>query len=132
MVSTFHGINIVRRTELTNKVKSVSPKDSCPPAIQKDNLRLFPDRTLALLYFSLMQGVVPRAFKEAVIIPLQKQIGMDPLQLHNYRPISLLPYSDKLLEAHVAKLLCAFIEETNFSRSPPPTKQVFGPPTRPN
>jgi len=41
---------------------------------------------------SLCSGVVPAAFKHAVVQPLLKKKTLDPLVLSNFRPFSKLPF----------------------------------------
>lgn len=48
------------------------------------------------------------------MIPLLKKLGADSRNVGNYRPISLLPYLAKILEAHVAKCLSDFLEASDY------------------
>lgn len=43
-----------------------------------------------------------------------KKAGTDPLIPSNFRPISLLPFLGKILEAHVANCLSTFVEHTHY------------------
>lgn len=61
---------------------------------------------------SLATGVVPKSWKRAKIIPLFK--SGDKQLLNNYRPISLTPYSCKLLEHIIHKHIMEFLEENNI------------------
>ena len=47
---------------------------------------------------SLAKGVVPSAFKHAIVKPLLKKANLDPENLKNYRPVSNLPFFSKVLE----------------------------------
>ena len=47
---------------------------------------------------SLADGCFPSVFKRAVVRPLLKKAGLDASQLKNYRPVSNLSFSSKLLE----------------------------------
>ncbi|XP_078509870.1 uncharacterized protein LOC144769584 [Lissotriton helveticus] len=112
--TTFQCIGQDQLLDYLNIIKSGSTNDVCPPEVQKSIFKAFPKITLSLLNLSLTQGTVPQAFKEAVIIPLQKKQGVDPQRPNNIRPISLLPFSAEVLETHIAKTLSSFIEKTNF------------------
>ena len=57
---------------------------------------------------SLFQGIFPKIWKIAIIIPLHKGYG-DPSIPASYRPISLCPCSGKLLEKIVHKQLISFL-----------------------
>lgn len=47
-----------------------------------------------------------------IILPILKKPGADSSVLSNFRPISLLPYLGKVLEAHVTTCLSSFIESS--------------------
>eukprot|EP00117_Sycon_ciliatum_P019099 scpid40375/ scgid17431/ RNA-directed DNA polymerase from mobile element jockey; Reverse transcriptase len=69
---------------------------------------------------SLETGIVPSAFKKALVRPLYK--SGDPTSPGNYRPVSLLPIASKLLEKLVQRQLVAFLDEHNVL---PPTQFAF-------
>ena len=67
---------------------------------------------MAILFnYSLEQGVCPKAWKMATIIPIFKKRGC-PTQPRNYRPISLLPCIAKLFEKLVANQLQTYLSAT--------------------
>ena len=56
---------------------------------------------------SLTSGVFPTIFKSAIVRPTLKKPSLDSECLHNYRPISTLPFLSKILEKIVlSQLLC--------------------------
>uniref|UniRef100_A0A803JKC4 Reverse transcriptase domain-containing protein n=1 Tax=Xenopus tropicalis TaxID=8364 RepID=A0A803JKC4_XENTR len=57
---------------------------------------------------SLASGTFPSLFKQACVKPILKKATLDPSCLSNYRPVSLLPLTSKLLERLV------FSRVTNF------------------
>jgi hypothetical protein len=61
---------------------------------------------------SLASGVVPRAFKTAVIVPVYKGKGKSKRDPASYRPIALLPSMAKVLEIVVRDDLEAFLAST--------------------
>lgn len=127
-MSELPAIIKVRLIDLLTKVKLGSRTDTCPQRVQKEVSSLFPDPALSLLNDSLSQGLVPSSFKEAIVVPSLKKAGNDPHTLKNYRPISLLPYLAKVLEPHVTRCFCSFLEETYF---PDPYKAGFRQPILP-
>lgn len=60
--------------------------------------------------YSLQTGVLPAAFKPAVVKPLLKKSSLDPSILNNYRLVSNLLFLSKILE----KLFFVFIQLNNF------------------
>ena len=63
---------------------------------------------------SLESGTVPRAFKKAVVNPLNKKPNVNPEVLSNYRPVSNRPYMSKILERAVADQLQTHLDSSNF------------------
>uniref|UniRef100_A0A8C5N3A7 Reverse transcriptase domain-containing protein n=1 Tax=Leptobrachium leishanense TaxID=445787 RepID=A0A8C5N3A7_9ANUR len=57
---------------------------------------------------SLSTGSFPSAFKHALVTPLLKKPSLDPNSPSNYRPVSLLPFTSKLLEKLVFNRLSLF------------------------
>lgn len=64
---------------------------------------------------SLDSGVVPRSWKSAKVLPLHK--SGDKQLLSNYRPISLTPYSCKMLEHIIHKHIIEFLDSNNILSS---------------
>ena len=63
---------------------------------------------------SLTTGVFPTAFKQARVTPLLKKPTLNPAQVENYRPISLLPFLSKVLERTVFNQVSEFLSENNL------------------
>ena len=66
----------------------------------------------AIFNASLAAGELPRAFKQADIVPVYK--SGDRETASNYRPISLLPIVSKLLEKIVSTQLKAFLASNSL------------------
>src|SRR3977135_1564203 len=62
-----------------------------------------------LINLSLSTGVVPKSFKHALATPLFKNSKLESNSMSNYRPISNLMYSSKLLERCVSKQLNSYL-----------------------
>ena len=60
---------------------------------------------------SIMNGIFPKAMKQAEVIPLYKGKEMDVRM--NYRPISLLITISKILEKIIYKRLYSFLNNNN-------------------
>ena len=57
-------------------------------------------------------GLVPENMKKAVVAPLLKKQGLDPIP-NNYRPVSNLSFISKLIEGVVARQLTSFCAKKN-------------------
>uniref|UniRef100_A0A8C5QUL3 Reverse transcriptase domain-containing protein n=1 Tax=Leptobrachium leishanense TaxID=445787 RepID=A0A8C5QUL3_9ANUR len=56
----------------------------------------------------------PSAFKHALVTPLLKKPSLDPNSPSNYRPVSLLPFTSKLLEKLVFNRLSLFLSSNSL------------------
>uniref|UniRef100_A0A8C5WG18 Reverse transcriptase domain-containing protein n=1 Tax=Leptobrachium leishanense TaxID=445787 RepID=A0A8C5WG18_9ANUR len=63
---------------------------------------------------SLSTGSFPSAFKHALVTPLLKKPSLDPNSPSNYRPVSLLPFTSKLLEKLVFNRLSIFLSSNSL------------------
>lgn len=70
-------------------------------------------KLLAVLNCSWKRGIVPQAWKEAILIPVQKK-GKDPVEPNAYRPISLLSCVGKLMERMINNRLMGHLEEKHI------------------
>uniref|UniRef100_A0A8C5N4G9 Reverse transcriptase domain-containing protein n=1 Tax=Leptobrachium leishanense TaxID=445787 RepID=A0A8C5N4G9_9ANUR len=63
---------------------------------------------------SLSTGSFPSAFKHALVTPLLKKPSLDTNSPSNYRPVSLLPFTSKLLEKLVFNRLSLFLSSNSL------------------
>uniref|UniRef100_A0A8C5PJI2 Reverse transcriptase domain-containing protein n=1 Tax=Leptobrachium leishanense TaxID=445787 RepID=A0A8C5PJI2_9ANUR len=63
---------------------------------------------------TLSTGSFPSAFKHALVTPLLKKPSLDPNSPSNYRPVSLLPFTSKLLEKLVFNRLSLFLSSNSL------------------
>uniref|UniRef100_A0A3B1IJ57 Reverse transcriptase domain-containing protein n=1 Tax=Astyanax mexicanus TaxID=7994 RepID=A0A3B1IJ57_ASTMX len=63
---------------------------------------------------SLTSGVFPTAFKQAHVTPLLKKPSLNPAQVDNYRPVSLLPFLSKTLERAVLNQVSGFLSQNDL------------------
>ena len=94
--------------------RSSSPADPIPVSVLCEIIDWVCPSITHAINSSLTSGVVPSAFKAAIVRPILKKPGSDPEILSNYRPISLLPFLSKVLEKVVAKQLTAHLEKHNL------------------
>ena len=71
--------------------------DVLPTNVLKSHLNDILPLLTRLVNLSLKQGVFPLKWKQAIVRPLIKKIGLE-LELSNYRPVSNLSFLSKLIE----------------------------------
>ena len=62
---------------------------------------------------SISESKFPTMLKHAVITPLLKKPNLDPLDVKNYRPVSNLPFTSKLIERIICKQLINYLNANN-------------------
>jgi len=67
-----------------------------------------------LFSLSLQQGVVPVALTSAYICPRLKKPGLDSADVKNYKPISNLKVTSKLLDRLVASQLLTYLSDNKL------------------
>ena len=106
VLSQFETVSIDNFTKIVLASKSTTClSDPLPAKVVKELFPILGPTLLNIVNTSLSTGVVPSAFKTAVIKPLLKKPNLDPDVLNNYRPISNLPFISKVLERIVANQL---------------------------
>uniref|UniRef100_A0A3Q3FRJ7 Reverse transcriptase domain-containing protein n=1 Tax=Labrus bergylta TaxID=56723 RepID=A0A3Q3FRJ7_9LABR len=88
--------------------------DFIPTTFLKEVFNTVGPSILSIINSSLAEGVVPSAFKHAVVQPLLKKPNLDPTDFNNFRPISKLPFLSKVLEKVVSTQLLSFMTENNL------------------
>ncbi|KAK3506182.1 hypothetical protein QTP70_003066 [Hemibagrus guttatus] len=63
---------------------------------------------------SLTSGHVPTIFKKARVIPILKKPALDPSDISNYRPVSLLSFPSKILKHVVCNQLSDYLMQNNL------------------
>ncbi len=108
-------LSLTTSEEVSNTIKASkktnTPLEIFPSRFYPDLLPEILSQLVLLFNSSFSSGLVPDAFKNAIVKPLLKKPNLDPNDPNNYRPISLLPFLSKILERLVhARLL----EHMNF------------------
>ncbi|KJZ70171.1 hypothetical protein HIM_10431 [Hirsutella minnesotensis 3608] len=101
--------------EIEEKVMTAKPwkapgEDELPTAVWRQLWPGAKDRIFALFEASLRDGVVPRQWRIAKIVPLKKPNKDDYTVAKAWRPISLLSTLGKILEAVVAERISYAVE----------------------
>ena len=108
--------NEVRRFIMQSPSKHC-PLDPLPTWLLKLCLGSLLPSITNIINESLLSGVVPAAFKTALITPLLKKPSLDPCVLANYRPVSNLPFLSKVLERVVLNQLNDYIASNNLQEN---------------
>ena len=111
---------IVSENDVLNEIKKLKNKKSVGvDGISVQVLKSFADilskPITYLINRSITEGKVPKQWKIAKVIPLHKK--GDRSDPDNYRPISLLPCTSKILERLVQSQLLRFLQENNILSS---------------
>ena len=98
---------------LCNKLKSGTSSgcDELKPDIIKSVSDLIAAPLAHIFNLSLTSGSVPSKLKNAKVVPIFKK--GDRHDIHNYRPISLLPVLSKILERIIYKRLLNYLSKLN-------------------
>lgn len=106
----------VTNDDVSKLVLSIRSKAVGSDLIGRDMIIFIIDSVLPvithIINFSLVNSVFPSSWRNAFVTPLAK--CSNPNIPSHYRPISILPYLSKVLEAVVHKQLTKFIEKTSY------------------
>jgi len=98
----------IRRVIMASPTKSCM-LDPIPTFLLKEVVDdLLPFLT-AMVNTSLREGYVPGSQKHAVVSPLLKKSSLDPAEMKNYRPVSNLTFTSKLVERIVTEQLVQYL-----------------------
>ncbi|KAK3508055.1 hypothetical protein QTP70_011851, partial [Hemibagrus guttatus] len=111
-LSTVASEEVLQITRSCNP--TTCPLDPIPSAmLQTISPDLLPFIT-TVINRSLTSGHVPTAFKKARVIPILKKPALDPSDISNYRPVSLLSFLSKILERVVCNQLSDYLMQNNL------------------
>ncbi|KAK3564743.1 hypothetical protein QTP86_024963 [Hemibagrus guttatus] len=111
-LSTVAAEEVLQITQSCNP--TTCPLDPIPSAmLQTISPDLLPFIT-TVINGSLTSGHVPSAFKKARVIPILKKPALDPSDISNYRPVSLLSFLSKILERVVCNQLSDYLMQNNL------------------
>lgn len=110
-------ITPISRQELLKLVSNLNNKRSCgydglPITIIKDVIDVIADALVHLVNLSIATGKFPERLKKAHIKPLHKSDSR--MDVHNYRPIALLPVLSKIFEKFYSIRLSNFLFKFNI------------------
>ncbi|KAK3534277.1 hypothetical protein QTP86_008690 [Hemibagrus guttatus] len=111
-LSTVASEEVLQITRSCNP--TTCPLDPIPSAmLQTISPDLLPFIT-TVINGSLTSGHVPTVFKKARVIPILKKPALDPSDISNYRPVSLLSFLSKILERVVCNQLSDYLMQNNL------------------
>ena len=104
--------------EVTKLVKTSSNAtciyDPIPTSFVKKHCDLLVPVITDIVNRSLSTGVFPDFYKQAIVKPLLKKPGLDKNNLKNYRPVSNLSFTSKIVEKVVAARLCEHMKQNHL------------------
>ena len=103
----------VRETILKCPLKS-SEIDPIPTSLLKELIDEVVPVLTKLFNISLSCGIVPTAFKQAIVKPVLKKTGLAANELKNVRPVSNLPLLSKIIEKVVLARLSKHLLGNNL------------------
>ncbi len=89
---------------LVMKSKTSCALDPIPTKLVKEYIEEFVPLLAHFINCSIAAGELPHEWKTALVVPLLKKAGLDPIP-KNYRPVSNLQYISKLTERAVVDQL---------------------------
>ena len=99
---------------LTGSRPTTCPLDPIPSNIlQAISPAVLPAIT-QVMNASFHSGTFPSLFKVARVTPLLKKPSLDPTQVENYRPVSLLTLLSKTIERAASKQVTEFLSKNNL------------------
>lgn len=102
---------VIKIIQLLKNTKSTGD-DQIQASIFKDNATIIAPEFTTIINKSFQQGMFPDSLKVTKVIPVFK--GGDSTNLNNYRPISLLPFGDKITEYEVNEQISDYLETHNI------------------
>lgn len=107
-ISRLHYFNQVPNEEIQKLVSKSATKscalDPIPTWILKKCPSLIPHLG-NIVNYSLSNGQVPQSLKRAHVVPVLKKPSLNPDEFKNYRPVSNLAFSSKIIERAVSSQL---------------------------
>ena len=101
----------IHRIIMRSASKSCS-LDPIPTDLLKQHINPLAPIIARIVSKSMATGVVPVAFKKALVTPFLKKATLDQDVLKNYRPVSNLPFISKVLERVVLSQLLDYLAST--------------------
>lgn len=105
--------------EEVRKIITAAPSKSCeldplPTAFVKTCLDTLLPTITSIVNKSLSEATVPQAFKRAIVRPLLKKYNLDKEVMKNYRPVSNLSFTSKVVEKVVASRIERHLESNSL------------------
>ncbi len=114
-MSVFEAIDCNILEEIVLHLKSSTCYlDILPTSFFKSVLNCLEADLLEVVNTSLLSGTFPNSLETAVVQPLLKKSNLDNTMLSNYRPMSNLPFIDKIIEEVVFNQLNKYLISNGY------------------
>ena len=111
----FKSVTVVEVTKLVTSMTNKSCElDPMPTSFVKVAVGALAPIITRIVNGSLMSGVFPSCYKEALVTPLLKKQSLDCNLLQNYRPVSNLTLISKTIEKVVSAQLNTYLKDNNL------------------
>ena len=87
--------------------------DPLPTALLKKNMDILGPTLTTIVNRSISSGIVPYAYKQAVVTPIIKKPTLEPT-FSNFRPVSNLPFISKIIEKVVSEQINTFTDQQSL------------------
>uniref|UniRef100_A0A8C5B8I2 Reverse transcriptase domain-containing protein n=1 Tax=Gadus morhua TaxID=8049 RepID=A0A8C5B8I2_GADMO len=99
---------------ITSNHATTCPLDAIPSSLLQDVSSDILSFLTSIINSSLTSGIAPASFKTSRIKPLLKKTTLNPTDIQNYRPVSLLSFLSKTLERAVANQLSPYLSSNHL------------------
>ena len=112
--STFSQVSEQEVSKLVTSAKTKSCElDPVPTNLVQQCSVVLSPILVDIINSSLKEGVFPAFWKRALVTPILKKKGLDTT-FSNYRPVSNLHFTSKILEKVVATQLCSYLSSNHL------------------
>ena len=116
-VPRFDDFQDLTEDEIRTLISELQTKTSELDILPTNVLKSFLDELLPIITklanLSLKQGIFPSKWKQAIVRPLLKKVGLE-LEFANYRPVSKLSFLSKLIEKSVLYRLNVHVNDNDL------------------
>src|SRR5258706_5554249 len=106
--------NLVVHKLVKDSLSKSCELDPVPTFIVKEFSDVLVPMLTRLCNASVSSGYFPSSQKEAIVIPALKKQGLDPVEMKNFRPISNLRFTSKLVEKVVCLQLIPYLAASDL------------------
>lgn len=108
----FKNINLLDLRKIMKDIKSKGDPENIKVTTLMDSIDIIGDTLLSIINDSFNNGIFPENWKTTTIIPIPKISKTKKCE--EFRPINMLPSSEKVIELTAKKQLTSYLEDQNI------------------